>query len=231
MVGITERGDPKFNDTWINKLNTVDYSVIISKDIPDKQAMFTYKDRIIFHATTTGYGGSSIEPGVLPFVERIDKLDAFCKEGFPKSHVVIRIDPIIPTQRGCTTAKSVVMYASSKGFNRFRFSFLDIYPHVRERFANAGMLDKLNECNNERGLNMIRELAAKYPTLVFESCAEVNEFQSGCINTRDLHILELPIAIAGRACQRKTCMCPAQKKELLDSPHPCAHGCLYCYWK
>lgn len=31
--------------------------------------------------------------------------------------------------------------------------------------------------------------------------------------------------------QRPACACLGIKRELLDNNHPCAHGCLYCYWK
>jgi hypothetical protein len=33
------------------------------------------------------------------------------------------------------------------------------------------------------------------------------------------------------ARQRKYCCCVTEKKELFASREPCAHACLYCYWK
>lgn len=89
--GITERGDIAFDDGWINPVRNGDVSaaILISKDMPTpsgKEAMLAMKDRLTFHATTTGFGGTILEPNVKPAKDRLKEVADFCKVGFPESH-------------------------------------------------------------------------------------------------------------------------------------------------
>ena len=67
--GITERGDIAFDENWIGKISTsVQAAVLISKGLPTPKGIEEikkHKDKIIFHATNTGYGGTKIEPNVI----------------------------------------------------------------------------------------------------------------------------------------------------------------------
>ena len=114
-IGITERGDIEFDNQWMFRFHNMDFCILISKGLPPIQGQNFMKnnaDRIIFHATTTGYGGSILEPNVMPYKQRLDKLKVFCDDGFPINQVVIRVDPIISTQKGVELAKNVIQYAS-----------------------------------------------------------------------------------------------------------------------
>ena len=102
--GITERGDIAFDDGWINPVRNGDVSaaILISKGMPTpsgKEAMLAMKDKLIFHATTTGFGGTILEPNVKPASERLQEVADFCRSGFPESHVVLCIYVLLPEGR------------------------------------------------------------------------------------------------------------------------------------
>lgn len=253
-IGITEAGDAGLDLSWINKLDTVDGAVVITKCISPEfyDAVLSNKDKLIIHATFTGYGRSVLEPNVPPPYDEFDAIMALEQAGFPKEKIVIRIDPIIPTTKGIDMAKSVFKTFMDVGFSRFRMSIIDMYPHVRERFKEAGLplpygergfypsakqvraVDKMLE-DVERYWFNIGNRALFRDVLRIESCAEPglkNACQCGCISEYDMNLLGLTEREPDSfGYQRKNCMCYSGKTELLKRKEKCPHGCLYCYWK
>lgn len=135
------------------------------------------------------------------------------------------------------------------GFNRYRISIIDMYPHVRERFKSAGLPLPYGPkfSPNESQLravdgmildakNYLISLGKPLKDLRIESCAEpglTEAIACGCISGYDLELLKLyygsPPDRVGY--QRKNCMCYSGKVELLEHKQQCPHHCLYCYWK
>ena len=101
-IGITEAGDAGLDLSWANKLDTVGGAVVITKCISPEfyDAVLSNKDKLIIHATFTGYGHSVLEPNVPSPYDEFDAIMALERAGFPKERIVIRVDPIIPTPRG-----------------------------------------------------------------------------------------------------------------------------------
>lgn len=239
--GITERGDIAFDDDWINPVRNGDVAaaILISKGMPTpsgKEAMLEMKDRLIFHATTTGFGGTILEPNVKPTSKRLQEVADFCKSGFPESHVVIRVDPMIPTAKGIRRAEAVVAEAYKLGFRRFRYSWMDVYGHVKDRFTRAGLPvpPSIREADPELVRGFVDEFCQKYEALGcrFESCAETNRHQAGCVSRLDFKICNLdPEEAFGKSQQRAACLCCGNKTELLSHRGRCPHNCLYCYWR
>lgn len=256
-IGITEAGDAGVDLSWENKLDSVDAAILITKNITPRfsEAALRHKEKLIVHATVTGYGGTVLEPNVPHWSEQLSNLNQLVSSGFPINRTVVRVDPIIPTQKGCAVAASVMEEAMKCGYSRFRISLIDMYPHVRKRFAEAGLPlpygdsfspgNKEIELANKLILNMfsIRKSlvdlfmkVAPSPPLVIEACAEpklIHAIQRGCVSSFDLELLGLSPDKDGEGAgyQRKNCLCYAGKKELLSAREPCAHRCLYCYWK
>lgn len=255
-IGATDGGDAGIDLSWVEKLDKVDGAVVITKCVSADfcNAVTSNKDKLIVHATCTGYGGSVLEPNVLPPYEQLQAVVALVKDmGFPKGKVTIRVDPIIPTPRGIKTAESVIKMFMHAGFSRFRVSIIDMYPHVRERFKQVG----LPLVYGERGFlpskeqiyavdEMLKGVSEYWKSLVdhelfsdalrIESCAEpglTNAIQCGCISDFDLRLLGLQDDSAANnvGYQRPTCLCYAGKVELLKSNSRCKHDCLYCFWK
>lgn len=243
-IGVTEAGDAGLDLSWVNKLNTVDGAVVITKCVsPDfYDAVLEHMDKLVVHATFTGYGHSVLEPAVPPPYEEFDAVMALARGGFPKEKVVIRIDPIIPTAKGLEAALNVFKTFMDVGFSRFRVSIIDMYPHVRERFRQAGfspsakqisetdaMLQKAIEYWQSLGNHELFE-----DTLCIETCAEPKltiPIKCGCISEYDLSLLGLDDVSDSAGYQRHNCLCYSGKTELLTHKQRCPHGCLYCYWK
>lgn len=247
-IGITEQGDASIDLSWIEKLNSVDGAVIITKNISSQlaEAVLEYNYKIILHATITGYGGTILEPNVPQYKKALANVHSLLCSGFLMDHVVIRVDPIIPTEKGIKTAYRVFHDAIDMGFFRYRVSLIDMYPHVRERFYKAGLPlpygpsgffpieDQVKAVDNM--LEEVRLYAdGKNMELSIESCAEpglTSTAPCGCISHRDLYLLGLdPQEDDHLGLQRSNCMCYSGKTELLKNKRKCPHGCLYCYWK
>lgn len=139
------------------------------------------------------------------------------------------------------------------GIRRFRYSFLDLYKHVVDRLNNANFnvpqfamtFDQMKQWKNR-----LLDLEIKYrnnelytnngtlkfdTNIHFESCAQQfvpQHHKTGCISKLDFKILGLDENLCtGSSNQRKLCLCPCCKTELLNNRTRCEHKCLYCYWK
>lgn len=238
--GITEAGDAGLDLSWEAKLQTVDMAVIISKHItlknkPFLDALLRHKrGNIILHCTCTGYGGTVLEPNV-PTVDDVAEAVAYLiYSGFLPDRIVLRTDPVIPTPKGIATAERVWQRFQNMGISRCRYSVLDMYPHVKERFVKAvGSVPFNGFRAPEYMLELVRQAVSRNKALYqFESCAENLPEPVGCISKRDLELLGLPVdeATVG-GYQRRGCLCLAGKTELLTSKRQCPSKCLYCYWR
>lgn len=246
-IGITEAGDAGLDLSWADKLDGVDGAVLVTKCISPQfiDAVLRHKDKVIVHATVTGYGGTVIEKNIPEYKDSLVAAQGLVCAGFPREKMVIRIDPIIPDSFGISTAKQVFRHAILMGFTRFRVSIIDMYPHSRKRFAEAGI-----ECPygafgfspNKYQINAVNQMLAdvkeKYSdwNIRIEACAEpglTEATQCGCIDPYlDLPLLGLEVDDGGpNGFQRKNCLCYAGKTELLTNKKRCPHKCLYCYWR
>lgn len=143
-IGFTERGDAGIDLRWKDKLentNNIDGAVLITKRITDKfiKTVLDLSKPVVVHANCTGWGGTAIEPGAAPYSEQLQMLNKLIELGFDVNRCVIRIDPIIPTSEGLSRLGAVLnAIPNYKYFDldkmRIRFSVLDMYPHVKERF-------------------------------------------------------------------------------------------------
>jgi len=233
-VGITERGDAGLDFSWVNKL--LDANIIITKNLNDVmiEHLINNKEKIILHVTCTGFGGTKIEPKVPTKIHTYTYVQKLIKNGFPVEQIVLRVDPIIPLKITLEQrVKEVLDLFKDTGIKRVRYSFLDMYPHVKTRLTEAGMNLPFNTfcCPNymkEDALNILKEYEDIYE---FEACAENTFHQLGCISQKDFDILGIKEEAQPVGYQRKDCMCIAGKTELLNNKKKCPHGCLYCYWK
>ncbi len=249
-IGATEAGDAGLDLSWAKKLDKVDGAVVITKIATDgfKDAVLLNQNKLVIHATITGYGGTVVEPKVPPAKDELLAIKDVVDAGFPANKVVIRIDPIIPTKKGLRTAQNVFETAMGMGFSRYRVSIIDMYPHVRDIFAanrlpcpygpwfspykeqvDATDALLLNVQDTWRGLYPERE-----DELRIECCAEpglTNAIHSGCVSAYDLALLGLDADDdTQNGWQRPNCLCYSGKKELLTKKKRCPNGCLYCYW-
>lgn len=238
-IGITEAGDAALDYSWLNKIDGCNGVILITKNLTDKliSEILAHKDKIILHATCTGMGGTVIEPNVPVYTQQLAQVSKLIATGFPEERITVRIDPIVPTEKGLQTAQKVI---DASPIKRFRISVLDAYPHVRARFEQHGV--PLPYGNNfqasfEQMMNM-RKWLMKQKGCTFETCAEpsltgtTNVKVRGCVSERDLRLFGVQSdEVFATGIQRKNCLCLSCKTELLSRKTPCSHGCLYCYWK
>ena len=88
-IGATEAGDAGLDLTWVTNLARVHGAIVISKSITPEfhDAVLKYRNKLVIHATCTGYGGSVVEPRV-PDVKRFFKsVVALAEDGFPKEKI------------------------------------------------------------------------------------------------------------------------------------------------
>ena len=237
-IGITEAGEVAFDLSVFDRL--YDGNIIITKRLTDRliEKLIENKERCILHCTCTGMGSSKIEPFVPTVEQTFEKFKKLISDGFPIEHFVLRIDPIVPTDKGWITAKHVLDVFRGYGIKRVRFSVLDMYNHVKDRFNENGFpipydtfhapLEKRLEIRNR-----LIEIGSQDGFEV-EACGEPGIESISCLSQKDIDILGLTdkIILEGNKGQRKSCHCPANKKELLrGKPTKCQNSCVYCFWK
>lgn len=239
-IGVTESGEIAFNLDAFDRL--YNGNIIITKRLTDQliEKLVENRDRIILHCSITGFGGTRIEPFVPTAEDTLKKMKALIDAGFPVSHIVLRVDPIVPTERGMETATGVIRLFGGLGIPRLRFSFLDNYKHVRERFRKND-INELYGGSFHAPLEDRRRLAKDIESVAkengfesVEACGEPGIDSVPCLSQRDIDILGLTdsVTLEGSAEQRKSCKCPANKSEILRvRPHRCENSCLYCYWR
>ena len=242
-IGITERGDPSLDFSWVEKVDTVDGVILITKNLTDKviECVKPNLEKFIFHITCTGYGGTVVEPNIPHFRHQLEQAKKLIDLGVPVERVVIRVDPIIPTDKGMLTAGKVFLNAHQMGFKRYRISVMDAYPHVRERMRAIGIEPPYGDNFTapaemfENVDSVVRQLKKIYPDCIFESCAEgklTETEKTGCVSEKDLDLLGISHDNVDNAgYQRKGCLCCSAKTELLSEKKQCPYKCLYCYWR
>lgn len=253
-IGITERGDAGIDLSWAEKLQNGNYdgAVLITKNITQQfieKVMRQYHagQKLVVHATCTGWGGTVIEPNVPPFRDQLDHLKDLCDKGFPLSNCVLRIDPILPSPNGIRIISDIFSYAEDLGLIpaiRIRISIYDEYKHVKERLHQAGLSPLYPGdafyASTEQFKNVASMLAG-FP-YTFYTCAEPKLLRytkcgqvipRGCISEDDLEIMgiKIPANLSVNKQNRNGCLCLSCKTELLDNRKQCPHKCIYCYWK
>lgn len=232
MIGITERGDAALDTSWINWVKAGKPAILITKD-PLKLSCYPYlksEFNIIIHCTITGFGSSIIEPNVSKVQDSTSGI-ARLKMIYPDNRLVLRIDPIIPTDKGIEKAKYVLSEVLKLIPNiRLRISFIDQYNHVKERFSKAGFRLPWDTFHAPLELRKkaYNELSLLYKNI--EICGEPDFECTGCISQKDCDILRINVN-NNIGAQRQFCKCLAEKHELLNNKKPCKFSCLYCYWR
>lgn len=240
-IGITETSDPCFHLDLFD--NLYDANIIITKNLSNKliEKLVENKDKCILHMTVTGMGGSKIEPFVPQPYKTLDAINLLIHKGFPVKQIVLRVDPIIPTEKGIETALNVLLLFQNVGIERLRISFLDMYKHTKERFISNNIrlpYDTFHADKNTRkkAFKKIYDTAITMGYSIVQTCGEPDFENTPCISQMDVDILGMTdkIILQGKKEQRTHCGCPENKRQLISwekSKIKCANKCLYCYMK
>lgn len=231
-VGITENGDASHDYSWYDKIDNSLFSVIISKRLTEEliEKLISKKDKIIFHLTCTGWGGTAMEPNAFDTNKTYNACMQLIKNGFPIRQIVLRVDPIILNDAGLDISANVLNTFHDSGIKRLRYSFIDYYPGIKKPLSEIGVTlpwETLHAPATE--MKKFYDIQKKYPNYEYESCAEFNKHQLGCISTKDFSILGIASPPLTNANIRPGCLCCSLKTELLESQKHCPIGCKYCY--
>ncbi len=232
-IGITEKGDAGLDFRWMRTAKDYDGVILITKHLSHKFIEEAARINSIVHATITGHGGTIYEPNIPNLIISKIYFELLVKT-MGHERVILRIDPIIPDERGIAIAINVYeqFHVKSEKKTRVRISFLDQYPHVKERFIKAGL--KPLDYNFHAPIELRKKIAAYFPDA--EICGEPEMECVGCVSEKDLKILGInAVSLQGydrlKAVQRPECKCLIYKTEMLKTKGQCSHGCIYCYWK
>lgn len=247
-IGVTERGDAGLNLEWKNKLKDLDGIILITKNLNPlfiSSVVETFNILpIIVHATITGWGGTYLEPNVPSAEFNIQGLLSLVQFGIPVNNLVLRVDPIIPNERGLElfdyVLSEVLKYLEFKGI-RIRISILDEYRHVKKRLLSSGYQPFYYSLYPSRDQILKVQDKVNYwgqKGLIFETCAEPYltspyVIKQGCLSEEDIRIMDLKNSTSNlyiNPQNRKGCLCLSCKTELLTQKKRCPHQCLYCYW-
>lgn len=248
-IGITERGDAGLDFSWIDKLNSVNGAILISKRIASEKfqdLLLKYKDKLILHSTITFLGNTNLEPNVPIPEDSIKGLERIVKLGFDPNKIVFRLDPILNIKQINKFSK-IIPKLLELNITRIRFSFMDFYKHVKQRFIKNNIeipkLDfggfHMHEITRNIILTFLSDLAIKYK-INLESCGENINTEKyplitirGCISDKDLDLLNINYDKDNLQifAPRQNCHCLNIKHELLNNRSRCQHNCLYCFWK
>lgn len=221
-VGITERGDPALDHSWLPWVREGNAAIIISKNciVIERLLSELMMPNVIIHCGITGWGGTPIEPNVPPCAETLAAYKRL-SEKYGSDRVVLRIDPIIPTVDGVAKA----MRVNEHKIGRVRISFLDAYDHIRENMKAQGIyLHKGFHADEDIRKSIWEVMGCP------ETCAEPGLPSVGCVGEKDCEILGIDPKPLFKG-QRPLCPCLANKFELLSKKELCGHKCIYCYWK
>lgn len=232
---ITERGDIAHQiKTATENIRALyhpgDALLVVTKKLDSllvQELCIAYKKCTIVHNNVTGFGGTYIEQGVSAPEEAMIAFDSLVEMGFPEKQLVLRIDPIIPTERGTEVALRVLNMCPPY-VKRVRISFIDNYYSMKGMGLPWDTFHSPRECQ-EYALQRIYECIGDR---TLEACGEPQlSINTGCISVKDYDILNLPRPDSiRRKGQRDSCLCLSTKTELLVKPTSCPNGCVYCYY-
>lgn len=258
QIGITERGDAALNTGWKKWVENWQPAILITKNVIkliEENKQLLLNGNVIIHATITGLGGTQWEPNVPYYKNILEFLEKQIKYDFPKERLVIRCDPIIipfidpdlevyKNYNYKSVITEILNFAIDNNL-RYRISFFDYYPHVRERIKDLPQnlaIEKLNQMQPELHANIILRqsfldmvkdyISSRGGKTEVEICGEPGLPCTGCLSKKDLDIFGIKLdEDPETGVQRPACACLGLKRELLNNKHPCKHNCVYCYWK
>ena len=118
-IGITEYGDAGVDFRWENKLKEIDGVILITKNLNDTfiKKVLNHMSEIPIgvHCTCTGWGHTRMEPNVPDYKQQLAQMKKLIESGFPASRMVLRIDPIFPTEKGVKRVFQMLNYYHSLG--------------------------------------------------------------------------------------------------------------------
>ena len=221
--------------SWIQKLNDVDFAVVVSKsaNVEFEDALFENREKVLYHATCTGLGGTKFEPFAPTSTEKLLHLRRLIYRGFPTNHIVLRIEPVFPIGwisilnsefkiEYKQKLKNILAVAKELGITRVKYSYFSPYDYALSRLQQISPLFNLPPAwmplyENELQLDkLVEDISFETETTMtaprHQKLPEISE--------KDFAVMNVQFA-------------PFSKLELLQNENGfnCNFNCEYCYWR
>ncbi len=196
--------------------------------------------QIYVFLTTTGLGGTALEPGAPTTDQVFEKLPEIIDFLGSPERLAIRYDPLIDviyqdeiriSNIDMNLFSDILNRAYSLGIRRVIVSYVTLYQKVRKRLAQNGF--EITEYPIEEIIYFIEnQMMPRTKKLGIElsTCVLPDLTTKGCIDgttLSELHPLREPCSLAEDKSQRETCHCT--KSIDIGQWFACYHNCLYCY--
>ena len=200
-------------------------------------------DQLYLHFTVTGLGGTSAEPGVLPYREALAQLPGLAAVAGDPLRISVRFDPVLfweedgETHSNFTLFSEVAEAAAAQGIRDIRMSFAQWYGKaVRRAAARRFHFSVPSEAEQRSRALELAAIAASHG-LVLHACSQPllsgvpGIRPSACIDGALLEALHPRGEHVSRRKdhgQRAACLC-TESKDIGSYTQACPHGCVYCY--
>lgn len=114
-------------------------TIFVTKTVPSPDTLaklLKFTKNPYIYITITGYGDTIMEPGIPDWFKTLVQAKEL-QETTKFNGIVIRIDPIIPTQKGIEKALKIFQTAINKGFNKFTYEFFRNDKNTTEKLQKA----------------------------------------------------------------------------------------------
>ena len=247
QIGITRNFEPSQDLTVFYRLK--DINILITKDLRNvvfQNLILKYSDKIILHCNCTGWGSTPAEPKIPHPATMYNNIVHLINSGFPKERIILRIDPIIPSEIGLNAFELVLSTFRNLGIKRCKISLLRMYKHITERpmFLEistavgcpyySDIEDKIFYSPNNYQTQQVLDICKKYETdYTFEYCNlghyKDTEYSIGCVSNKDLELFGInDVIINPSRIENSKCKCPTNIIELSQFKKQCNNKCLYC---
>ena len=190
--------------------------------------------------TTTGLGGTALEPGAPTTEQVFEKLPEIIDFLRSAERLAIRYDPLIDviyqdeiriSNIDMNLFENVLNRASTLGIKRIILSYVTLYRKVRKRLTQNGF--EITEHPIEEIIDFIKNRMmprTEKKGMELSTCVLPDLTTKGCIDgttLSEIHPLREPCSLAKDKSQRETCHCT--KSIDIGQWFSCYHNCLYCY--
>lgn len=247
-IGITDQYDASLDLSVFDRLCPL-MNIIITRDISNVQfryLLIKHQKNIILHLVISGWGGTPVEPNVPNIAQTYGYLKSLLMEGFDPSHIVFRIDPIIPTEAGLELLQKMLNPLTDFPVTRLRYKILTQNDNVVNRqswfqacffVGNPYYSEKHQkvfygapEWLRKRIYAILDKYAWKFS---IESCDRYdtsdNPHNLACISHRDFRALGyMEVDVKFTYTNKSRCHCPTnrvslQKPTITQCPLRCTH--------
>lgn len=250
QIGITDQYDASVNYEFTFKHMNKLLNIFITRNISDSRFRWLlnkHSKNIILHLVISGWGGTPVEPNTPNILQTCEYLKLLLELGFPKDHIVFRLDPIIPNQTGIDILPKILQVLSGFGIKRLRYKML-LHPDVmlhRQSWHQACFFmgnpyysesyNKVFYSAADWQRKKIYEILESFQwAFELESCDKYDIKNSphnlACISHKDLRVIGINnVDVKFNYTNKNKCQCPDNRTSIQSVSHTqCPLKCSHC---